>query len=331
MGINNAGQVAGYSAFSGGFLTQAFRYEGAPDSGGFMYNLGALNDSNGSSIGSGINDAGQVTGSSNIAGPHSASHAFRYDDAPGFMRDLGTLGGSNSYGRGINNAGQVAGTSETGSSTQHAFLYTGTPGAGGVMRDLGTLGGSNSYGNGINEAGLVAGWSQITGNTAYHAFLYTGTPGAGGVMRDLGTLGGKDSQAFAINDAGQLVGTSQITGNTADHAFLYTGTPGAGGQMIDLDAWLDANLPTEGANWTLAGPGAGPSDISNTGWITGTAIYDPDGPGGVAEEFRAYLLDASSLVPEPSGLGLLALAIPVLLRRRREHIRVVRYAREEKF
>jgi probable HAF family extracellular repeat protein len=314
MGINSAGQVAGYRASSDGSNTQAFRYEGTPGGDGVMHDLGTLGG--GYSTGSDINDAGQVTGSSNIAGPGITFHAFRHDD--GGMRDLGTLGGEESFGSRINNAGQVAGRSEiTGSSIQHAFLYTGPPGAGGVMRDLGTLGGSNSFGNAINEAGQVAGSSQITGNTAWHAFLYTGTPGAGGVMRDLGTLGGTWSDGRAINDAGQVAGNSGTTGDAAYHAFLYTGTPGAGGQMIDLDDWLDANIPTEGAKWTLAGEGAGAEDINNTGWITGTGIYDPDGPGGVAAEYRAYLLDASSLVPEPSGLALLALAVPALLRRRR--------------
>jgi probable HAF family extracellular repeat protein len=303
MGINNAGQVAGSSTYTGGSILHAFRYEGTPDSDGFMNDLVTLglNDFNGLSNGSGINDVGQVTGSSNIAGPHTPFHAFRRDE--GGMRDLGTLGGTGSGGSGINNAGQVTGSSQiSGDAAWHAFLYTGTPGAGGVMHGLDTLGGSNSYGSGINDSGQVAGRSQITGDTADHAFLYTGTPGAGGVMRDLGTLGGTDSAASAVNDVGQVVGSSQITGDTAWHAFLYIGTPGAGGQMIDLDEWLDANIPTEGAKWTLSGEAAGASDISNTGWITGTGIYDPDGPGGVPNDFRAYLLDASSLiVPEPQG------------------------------
>jgi hypothetical protein len=67
--------------------------------------------------------------------------------------------------------------------------------------------------------------------------------------------------------------------------------------MIDLDVWLDANNPTEGAKWTLAEA----RGISNTGWITGTGSYDPDGPGGVAAANRAYLLDASSLVLQLPG------------------------------
>ena len=47
--------------------------------------------------------------------------------------------------------------------------------------------------------------------------------------------------------------------------------------------------------------------INNTGWITGTGFYDPDGSGGVPTASHAFLLDASSLVPEPGSLSVLAL------------------------
>lgn len=83
--------------------------------------------------------------------------------------------------------------------------------------------------------------------------------------------------------------------------------------MINLDAWLDANNPVEGAKWLLTSA----HDLSNTGWITGVGRYDPDGPGGVEPESHAFLLDASSLVPEPGALGLLALGAGIMLLRRR--------------
>jgi hypothetical protein len=70
--------------------------------------------------------------------------------------------------------------------------------------------------------------------------------------------------------------------------------------MIDLDAWLDANNPTEGAKWTLDTA----YGLNDTGLITGWGWYD-DSPGGLGEEVsRAFLLDASDLVvPQPGDFN----------------------------
>lgn len=109
------------------------------------------------SIGTGINNVGQVTGySPSIAGGYH-DHAFVW--TPGYtMTDLGTLGGNNSYGSGINDAGWVTGNSfKSDNSIQHAFLWT--PGY--TMNELGTLGGGiYSDGYGINNAGQVSGTSN---------------------------------------------------------------------------------------------------------------------------------------------------------------------------
>jgi probable HAF family extracellular repeat protein len=133
-------------------------------------------------------------------------------------------------------------------------------------------------------------------------------------MLDLGTLGGTEARAYGINDAGQVVGTSYPAGSTVWHAFLYTGTPGVDGHMIDLDAWLDANDPASAAQWTLDSA----EGINESGWIAGYGSYDPDGAGSSPTVTRAFLLDASSLVPEPVSIGALAAgAVVSLVRRRR--------------
>ena len=87
----------------------------------------------------GINDAGQVVGSSysNTEG----SHAFITGPDGAGITNLGTLGGVGSEARGINDVGQVIGDSGTASGQYHAFI-TGPDGLG--MTDLGTLGGDYS-------------------------------------------------------------------------------------------------------------------------------------------------------------------------------------------
>jgi hypothetical protein len=74
------------------------------------------------------------------------------------------------------------------------------------------------------------------------------------------------------------------------------------GQMIDLDAWLDAVNPVVGAPWFLLEA----TGISDTGWITGIGVYQEDLSGETDPLIRAFLLDASSLVPEPASLILCA-------------------------
>jgi probable HAF family extracellular repeat protein len=204
-GINDSGQVVGYSLTAGNALDHAFLY-----SGGTMNDLGTLGGN--FSYAYGINNSGQVVGVAATAG-NAAYHAFLYSG--GTMNDLGTLGGGASYAYGINNGGKVVGYSLTLSNFYHAFLY-----GGGTMNDLGTLGGGDSYAYGINDSGQVVGDSLTAGNALDHAFFYSG-----GTMNDLGTFGGNSSYAYGINNSGQVVGYADTAGDAADHAFLYSGGP----------------------------------------------------------------------------------------------------------
>jgi probable HAF family extracellular repeat protein len=133
-----------------------------------MSSLGTFGGPN--SEAGGINNAGVVAGSADLA--NGNSRAFTY--AGGVKTALGTSGGSSSYGYGINNAGTVAGASYlAGDLTYHAVTYSG-----GAITDLGTLGGAASFGRAINDAGAVAGWSTNSSGDG-RAFL-----AAGGVMTD---------------------------------------------------------------------------------------------------------------------------------------------------
>lgn len=209
--LNDRGQVAGFTAIADGRHAAVFTVGGGVDV------LGTLGGH--TSVAYGINNAGQVTGTS-YTGAGTTLHAFLFSG--GAMQDLGTLGGSMAIAYAINAAGQVAGTSYNGSQVQRAFLQEA-----GTWQDLGVLGDPlSSLTSGaadINAAGQVVGTSRTAGSRL-HAFLYSG-----GTMQDLGTLGGARSNAYGINDAGLVVGSSATSATTAYHAFLYSG-----GTMDDL-------------------------------------------------------------------------------------------------
>jgi len=92
--------------------------------------LGALGGIH--SYGSGINNSGQVTGSSDLTCEGLVPRAFLYSD--GRMIDLGTLGctptfcpsGGCASGLGINDRGQITGASGIGGAAGgvHAFLHS---------------------------------------------------------------------------------------------------------------------------------------------------------------------------------------------------------------
>ena len=316
-GINSAGQVTGWAEAGGGAIF-AFRYDGTPGAGGVMHNLGSLGGSY--SEGFRINNAGQVAGTSTVNEDTVYDRAFRYDGTPGaggVMHNLGTLGGSYSYGYGINSAGQVVGSATATpdeSAPPRAFRYDGTPGSSGVMHDLGTLGGLESAAFDVNDVGQVTGFAE-TLDAALHAFRYDGTPGAGGVMHDLGTLGGPRSSGQGINAGGFVVGWSDRSAVAGDDQVAVLWRPDF--SVIDLDAWLDDVNSASGIHWTLLSA----NGINDAGMIVGWGDYD-DGPGGLSNGTRAFLLGASSIVvPEPGALPVLALALGVLVHRRRRPVR----------
>lgn len=225
--INDSGQVVGASQinalpctgvnYSAGaaFRTSANSPISPAD------NLGSFLGACGNSSGIGINNVGDVVGTSfagSTANPEG--HAF-FKASGGAMQDLGVLGVSagatglqiQSAANSINSSGQIVGSSTYNHSSNipldkiHAILTT----AAGPMQDLGTLGGTNSFANKINSLGQIVGRSTLADETVLHGFLYTG-----GQMYDLTNLiantGWEITGAIDINDIGQIAGVATLAG-----------------------------------------------------------------------------------------------------------------------
>jgi probable HAF family extracellular repeat protein len=232
IGINNRGQSMGYAENGTQDPTcpapQILDYEAViwgPQPGQVQELPPLAGDTVGFALG--INDAGQVVGSSGscantpLVPQPVGPHAVLWDN--GSPTNLGSLGGQLiSTAAAINNRGEIVGASDLpGDTALHTFLWTRETG----MQDLGTLPGDvislPGATGGINNRHQVVGWScDSAGNC--RAYIWQK-----GVMTDLNALVPPTSPlylviAYAINDAGEIVGQA-VQKSTGDvHAFLAT-------------------------------------------------------------------------------------------------------------
>jgi len=257
--VNNKGEMAGGSATSvpapattnhfgsGGFdglvpfIFHTFVWQD-----GEVKDLGALSPADQDfSNPQAINDKGETAGVSengtidpNIGFGEIRAVIWKDDQ----IRDLGTMGGSESGALSLNNRGQVVGFALNaipdpfsmfdfpilnGTQTR-AFLWDERRG----MRDLETLGGPDAWAVSINERGQIAGFSYTnstpnatTGVPTFDPFLWEK-----GKMTDLGTLGGTAGGPNQLNNRDQVVGQSNVAGDQFFHPFFWSSP----GPMQDL-------------------------------------------------------------------------------------------------
>jgi probable HAF family extracellular repeat protein len=305
-GINNSGQVVGYS-MDGAFTSHAFLWQ----AGSGMQDLGTLGGASGSALA--INNSGQVVGATTDSS-NSQNLPFLWQSGKG-MQKIDAPEVHNGYATGINDSGQVVGVAngsaffwQKGSEMQNldrwnptginnngqvvgwkyssdyssadAYIWQSNTG----LQYIGGLpGGKWNYTTGINNSGQVVGYSQ--GSNFTRAFLWQNSSG----MQDLGGLGSGEgfSEALGINNKGQVVGQ---TVNDNFCAFLWQNGVG----MVDLNTLI---APSSG--WNLYEATA----INDNGWIVGWG-FNRD------QQQDAFLLIP---VPEPSTLALLGIGAISLL------------------
>ena len=211
LGINNRGEVVGFSTLASGGPTHGFIWTAQAG----MQDVGTFNGTN-TRLRT-IDNAGTTgAGSGNVAsGGHA--HPVLWHPTTGFQ-DLGTLGGEPGYAARVNDRGQVVGFSATADVCCHAFRWTQATG----MVDLGALSGSD----GNSEAIDLSDGEQVVGSTTtqadpnnLHAFIWTPSGG----MQQLPQFSSSemDSEADGVNEAGLLVGNAD-TPDGHSHALLWT-------------------------------------------------------------------------------------------------------------
>jgi hypothetical protein len=254
------------------------------------------------------------------SGTSIGTRAYRWDASGSAAVELGNLGTSgngmtNVRAYALNGAGLVVGWASKYTSGvdlgNRAVRWAASGTAATELGNLGTNAGgtTTSQSFAVNSAGTASGWAE-----KYTAGTYLGSRAvrwdALGTVTELGNLGttggGTFCRAYAMNDAGATVGwANEYEGGTyvGDRAVLWN----SDGVAFDLNTLIDPD-----SGWTLFEA----DGISDTNWVSGIGLFDPDGAGPLGAYDRAFLLDASSAVPESASFCLLACASTLLTLRR---------------
>lgn len=202
-GVNDSGEVCGYSYLSDNVTYHAFTWTAS----GGMIDVGTAN---------GLSTrAWAINSSGDLAGDSGTQLPFYWSPSGGFVL-IGHPPGYN-FAFGINDHNEVTGQFYVHGSSVQAFLWT----PAGMLRTIGDLSGSISVGNAINNHRHITGTAYVT-NVAYVAFLVKKI----GVMRQIAQIPGLGYTAGeAINDNDEVVGTGVDTANE-DTGFYWSQSTG---------------------------------------------------------------------------------------------------------
>ncbi|MGA9795492.1 MAG: hypothetical protein WBQ17_08140 [Rhizomicrobium sp.] len=267
--INASGEITGYLIDANG-ANHGFVRDSGKNGNITVFDVKRAGTGNAQgTIGSAINDSGDVVGTYLDSG--TVSHGFIRAATTGKFTTFDVKGAGTSFGQGttakdINASGETVGQELDSGSVSHAFIRgSGKKGAVTIfdVKGAGTFGSQGTFANSINASGEIAGQILDSGGV-YHAFL---RDASGNVTKfnapGAGTKEGQGTAAYSINDAGIICGAFFDSG-TVGHGFVRA----ANGKITVFDA-----------------PGAG------TGKDQGTDALAINTSGAIA----GYLRDANSI------------------------------------
>ena len=278
---------------------------------GYQYTTIDPPGADGGAFGFGINNAGQVVGTSLDANFNGTGFVYSAGNFT-FLAVPGAAGGSDANA--INNNGDIVGDYNDADGFAHGFLRQG-----GVFSTL------NSEPYGLNDGGMVVG--SLFGGTGHSA----GYVLFNGVSTPIVVPGALDTYAFGINNRGDVVGASDVPGTSSafllrDDVLTSFRAPGASfteahgindaGTIVGFSS--DGNqasgfVLSGGVYTTIRVPGALDTavyGINDSGTLVG---YYDTADGGL----HAFI---ATSVPEPSSALLAGIALPLIVawaRRRR--------------
>ncbi len=162
---------------------------------GYQFTIIDPPGADGGALGFGINNAGQVVGTSLDANFNGTGFVYSAGSFT-FLAVPGAAGGSDANA--INNNGDIAGDYYDADGFAHGFLRQG-----GVFSTL------DSTPYGLNDGGMVVG--SFFGGTSHS----TGYVLFNGVSTPIAVPGARDTYAYAINNRGDVVGASDVPGTSS--------------------------------------------------------------------------------------------------------------------
>lgn len=338
--VSSTGVIVGFaSQFNGdaSLGNRAVRWDSKTGTGQVLDKLPGYSewgDNNSSAVA--VNAAGTAVGSGNSFsnnGQLLGFSAIRWEANTTQATALGHLGIStegtySSSAAAINNAGTTVGqSSKYGSDGSYqgdrAVRWAANSTAAVELGSLSTNseGQSFSAALAINNAGTTIGVAQQFGvdgaDLGNRAVRWSAgsTEATELQLLSVGPDGVSFSYAFSINAAGYIAGMANVTGTNSNsfyagdvHAVIWA----PDGEAIDLNTLLPAD-----SEWMLQSA----YSISDSGWVTGLALYQPAGESSDYAYARLFSMQLSLPVPEPTTYALFALGLASLavLRRRRQH------------